>query len=192
MAFDGADIWILNSGDSVTELRASDGTNLKTVSVPPGAVSMAFDGANIWVASYKATGAVTEIQASTGEVLGSFLNDYVVDGGTPISIAFDGANMWVATDYEGEGVLKIQVSNGEVFGGLYGFVGLQGTFSADTIGMAFDGVNMWVTGFNELTAFRTSDLALLGNFSIWTQGAVAFDGANVWVACSFGCDVNKF
>jgi hypothetical protein len=50
VAFDGANIWVVNSNGTVTKLRASDGTNLGTFNVgasPGGGV--AFDGANIRV-----------------------------------------------------------------------------------------------------------------------------------------------
>jgi len=60
VAFDGANIWVTNSGSvSVTKLRASDGTVLGTYNVglnPRGAV---FDGANIWVVNYD-SGTVTK------------------------------------------------------------------------------------------------------------------------------------
>jgi DNA-binding beta-propeller fold protein YncE len=49
MAFDGANVWVANSGsNSVTKLLASTGAVLGTFTVgSPNYV--AFDGANIWV-----------------------------------------------------------------------------------------------------------------------------------------------
>jgi DNA-binding beta-propeller fold protein YncE len=50
VAFDGANIWVTNYGDStVTELRASDGATLGTFAVGSLPVGVAFDGVNIWV-----------------------------------------------------------------------------------------------------------------------------------------------
>jgi DNA-binding beta-propeller fold protein YncE len=56
VAFDGANIWVTNyalgSGNTVTKLRASDGTVLGTFTVGPvnsAPRGVAFDGANIWV-----------------------------------------------------------------------------------------------------------------------------------------------
>lgn len=50
IAFDGANLWVANNGsNNVTELRASDGTNLATFSVGTRPFGIAFDGANIWV-----------------------------------------------------------------------------------------------------------------------------------------------
>jgi DNA-binding beta-propeller fold protein YncE len=50
VAFDGANIWVANHDyNTVTKLRASDGTNLGTFAVGSGPYGVAFDGANIWV-----------------------------------------------------------------------------------------------------------------------------------------------
>jgi hypothetical protein len=62
IAFDGAYIWVANSGmgtvtsvansgmgGAVTRLRASDGTNWGTFTVGNQPRGIAFDGANIWV-----------------------------------------------------------------------------------------------------------------------------------------------
>jgi len=58
VAFDGANIWVINSDPlrcstcaSVLKLRASDGAVLGTFPVGSSPVGMVFDGANIWVAS---------------------------------------------------------------------------------------------------------------------------------------------
>jgi hypothetical protein len=51
LAYDGADIWVVNSnGNTITKLRASDGANLGTVTVGQYPEYLAFDGANVWVA----------------------------------------------------------------------------------------------------------------------------------------------
>jgi DNA-binding beta-propeller fold protein YncE len=52
MAFDGVNIWISNfASNTVTKLRAKDGTMLGTFAVGSNPVGLAFDGANIWVAN---------------------------------------------------------------------------------------------------------------------------------------------
>jgi hypothetical protein len=52
VAFDGANIWVANSGSNrVTKLRASDGKVLGTFATGLDPASVAFDGANIWVAN---------------------------------------------------------------------------------------------------------------------------------------------
>jgi hypothetical protein len=52
VAFDGANIWVSNTAsNSVTELRASDGTTLGTFLVGSQPQGVVFDGANIWLAN---------------------------------------------------------------------------------------------------------------------------------------------
>jgi len=52
IAFDGANIWVCSQGNNtVTKLRASDGTNLGAFPVGSVPEGMAFDGANVWVAN---------------------------------------------------------------------------------------------------------------------------------------------
>ena len=68
LAFDGANIWVAdNASNTVTTLRASDGT-CNSVANPPGSsvtacsfavgstpYGVAFDGANIWVTNYNSS-----------------------------------------------------------------------------------------------------------------------------------------
>ena len=71
MAFDGANMWVGNGGsNTVTKIRASDGTVLGTFGVGSGPNALAFDGANIWVAD-GSSNTVTKLSASTGATLGS-------------------------------------------------------------------------------------------------------------------------
>jgi len=72
VAFDGANIWVANEGgNSVTKLRANDGTNLGTFAVGTEPFGLAFDGANIWVAN-GISNTVTKLRASDGATLGTF------------------------------------------------------------------------------------------------------------------------
>lgn len=59
--------------------------------------------------------------------------------------------------------------------------------------MAFDGANVWVsTSGNYVAKLRTSDGAILGNFSAGNGTEnVAFDGANIWVAKVINNTVSK-
>ena len=66
MAFDGANIWVVNTGvdnngTTVTKLRANDGTVLGTFAAGAAPAGAAFDGANIWVADY-AGSAITKLR----------------------------------------------------------------------------------------------------------------------------------
>jgi DNA-binding beta-propeller fold protein YncE len=90
LAFDGADIWVANTGDgTVSKLRASDGKTLGTFGgISGNPYGVAFDGANIWVS----TGiSLAEFRASDGKKLGEFFAN-----GESTGVAFDGANIWVA------------------------------------------------------------------------------------------------
>jgi len=52
VAFDGANIWVTNTGNNtITELRASDGVILGTFRTGNFPIDAAFDGANIWTAN---------------------------------------------------------------------------------------------------------------------------------------------
>ena len=60
VAFDGANIWVTNSGSvSVTKLRASDRTVLGTYNVGLNPRGVVFDGTNIWVVNYD-SGTITK------------------------------------------------------------------------------------------------------------------------------------
>src|SRR5208283_1765621 len=83
IAFDGANIWVANSGsNTVTKIRASDGSLVGTYAVykPWG---IAFDGSNLWVTNHESK-SVTKLRARDGCQIGT----YKVDT-NPVGIAFD-------------------------------------------------------------------------------------------------------
>ena len=169
VAFDGANIWVVNSGDSTLhKLRASDGATLGKFNVG-ASYGVAFDGANIWATRYDDR--VAKVRASDGALLGT----YGV-GKSPFWLAFDGANIWVANEGENT-VSKLRASDGANLG----------TFTVNTapLGVACDGENIWVTtlGGNSVTKLRATDGTVLGTFAVGSQPyGVAFDGASIWVA----------
>jgi DNA-binding beta-propeller fold protein YncE len=70
VAFDGANIWVVNLGSStVTKLRAADGALLGTFHVGFSPQGIAFDGANIWVMN-NGDSTVTKLRASDGALVG--------------------------------------------------------------------------------------------------------------------------
>jgi DNA-binding beta-propeller fold protein YncE len=79
-----------SGGNSVTKLRASDGTTLGTFVVGSLPFGVVFDGTNIWVINSDSN-SVTEMRASDGKILGNF-----AVGHDPEGVASDGANIWVA------------------------------------------------------------------------------------------------
>ena len=65
----GTNVWIANDGgDSVTELRASDGSVIRTFAVGFSPESFAFDGTNVWVTNNRSK-SVTKMSGSGGEAV---------------------------------------------------------------------------------------------------------------------------
>jgi hypothetical protein len=180
ICFDGASIWVTNAGgDTVNELRASDGSLLGTYSVGDNPRGICFDGANIWVANQYSDN-VSKLRASDGSLLGT----YAV-GTDPNCICFDGANIWV-TNYSSDNVSKLRARDGS----------LLGTYAVGSrpLGVCFDGANIWVV--NSLSAtvskLRASDGVLLNNYVVgsWPK-YICFDGANIWVTNAGARNVSK-
>src|SRR5664279_342612 len=72
LAFDGANVWVANSGSAtVSKLRAADGANLGSFSVGLEPIALAFDGANVWVAN-EFDNTVSKLRAADGATLGTF------------------------------------------------------------------------------------------------------------------------
>jgi hypothetical protein len=119
----------------VTELRASDGVTLGTVTLLSGADTIAFDGANVWTVACGAN-TTTKIRVSDGAVVGTF-----PVGSCPGPIAFDGHSIWIAS-FANTGsrptLSKLRPSDGTIletyFGGGFGPEGIE-----------FDGASIWVT-----------------------------------------------
>ncbi len=178
LAFDGADIWVTNfGGNTVTEMRASDGAVLGTFTVGSNPNQAAFDGANIWVTNW-GSNTVSELRVADGSTLGTF-----PVGGRPQGIVFDGANIWV-TNTASNSVSKLRASDGTNLG----------TFpvGGSPLSLAFDGSNIWVTNFydNSITKLRASDGANLGTFQVGQEPVnVVFDGSRLWVTMGYGGEI---
>lgn len=131
IAFDGNNIWVANQSDNtVTKLRAINGTTVATFAVglaPSGAV---FDGSNIWVVNF-GDNTVTKLRASDGANLGTF-----AAGTRPLRIAFDGASVWITNNNASGTVTKLRASTGANLG----------TFAVGSFpeGVAYDGTHIWV------------------------------------------------
>ena len=177
-AFDGENIWIAhNHMDTVTKMRASDGTVLGTFAVGAAPQGVAFDGTNIWVANLNSNN-VTKIRASDGALLGT----YPVSG-TGNSVVFDGENIWVSNT-TGNRLTKLRPDGS-----------FLGTYSASAPrGLTFDGANIWTanSGANTVTKRRANDGALVGTYTVGNFPTdVAFDGRNIWVSNWNGGSVTK-
>jgi hypothetical protein len=217
VVFDGANIWVTVSPDTIIKLRASDGKMLGKFTVGGAPWWPAFDGENIWVPNFF-SGTLSKLRASDGKTLGTFPMD------SAIGTAFDGEAVWV-TNYGPNTATKVRPSDGKVLGvfpvgnapigvvfdGANIWVANQaaqtvsklrasdgktlGTFNVPGLpyGVAFDGANIWVTG-TYVVELRASDGAQVGWFwrGLSDTTGVAFDGANIWVAESLKNSVTKF
>jgi DNA-binding beta-propeller fold protein YncE len=94
-------VWITNShSNTVTKLRASDGSTLGTFPVGLTPSGIVFDGQSMWITNYRSS-TIMKMRISDGTVLGTFPT-----GSEPLVPAFDGANIWVPNS-EGNSVSKM-------------------------------------------------------------------------------------
>jgi hypothetical protein len=211
IAVDGAHVWVVSdplSGDgSVTELNASDGSWVRTLSGGrygfryPSAI--AADGTHIWVANDPETGdgeppqpgdgSVTELNASDGSWVRTLSgSNYGFD--FPSAIVADGTRVWVANPFsagDGGSVTELNASNGSLIwtasGGSYGF--------NDPSAVVRDGAHIWVTNrypagnggsVTELNASDGSWVQTLsgGCYDFDGPAGIAADGDHIWVVSS--------
>ena len=192
----GSHVWVANyAGASVTELNASNGTWVATLSGGryrfnlPAAI--AASGAHIWVANAGGK-SVTELNASTGTWVAT------LSGGRyrfndPQRVAVVGSHVWVA-NYAGASVTELNASNGSwvatLSGGRYGF-NTPGGIAADTTHIWV--ANVFGSSVTELNASTGSWVATLsgGRYGFDKPAAVAVAGGHVWVANYAGNSVTE-
>jgi DNA-binding beta-propeller fold protein YncE len=185
----GADVWVANYDNSVTELNESTGAVVRVISAPsygfdhPDAISA--DGTHVWVANggQEDGTSVTEINEANGALVKVHsAPNYELNG--PDAISSDGKNVWVANDGSLVGtVTQIDATTGALVQVLqaptYNFVNLTAISS--------DGVHVWVAGYNgTITELSATTGAFVQAFSDPSYGffepdAIISDGTNVWV-----------
>jgi uncharacterized protein (TIGR03437 family) len=172
--FDGTNIWVTNGG-SVTKLLASTGATLGIYNVGGIPFTVAFDGANIWVLNIDGSGAVTELQASTGALVATYFTFVGTPPPgailTPIGIAFGGDNMWVADSLTNT-LTKINDNPQAPFISPGGVVPLDGTTSTIQ-------PNGWVSIYGGNLAYGTTSWngnfpTSLGGVSVQINGKAAY------------------
>lgn len=206
IAYDGRHVWIAsdpgNGGGWVTELNASDGALIRTLSGArygfhyPAAI--AFDGTHIWVANDPQTGdgqtpkpgdgTVTELNASDGSWVRTLSGPgYGFD--FPSAIVVSGGDVWVANGL-GTSVTEVKASDGSVIrtlsGSRYGF----DSPSAITV----SGSHIWVvnagSGDNaSVTEFSAADGSWIrtlpwSRYSSNDPSGIAVVGGHIWVTTS--------
>jgi DNA-binding beta-propeller fold protein YncE len=117
----GADAWVVGSspttGRQLTELRGSNGDELRTVSAPsrtPWSAAVADDGTELWIVDTSGNG-VTELSAATGAAVRvTYGAPYELS--TPDAIAAIDGHVWVANEGDppavGESLLEFNATTG--------------------------------------------------------------------------------
>src|SRR5271169_3505275 len=88
--FDGQNIWVTISPNTISKLRASDGKVLGTFATGSAPWWPAFDGKNVWIPN-ASSGTVTVLRAYDGKVI------HTLQSPSAIGAAFDGENVWITT-----------------------------------------------------------------------------------------------
>jgi DNA-binding beta-propeller fold protein YncE len=107
IATDGTHVWVDNygrasTGDSVTELNASNGIRVRTLYGIKAPYSVAVQGGHVWVAN---GGSVTELNAANGSWVRT-LSGASYGFADPWAIAVDGTHVWVA-NHQGNSVTEL-------------------------------------------------------------------------------------
>jgi serine/threonine protein kinase len=188
-------LWVVNdTGNSVTELSASDGAWIRTVfgasygfNDPLGIVSA---GTGIWVTN--SGNSVTELSASDGAWMRTLSGPgYGLNG--PQGITSDGAHVWVANS-GGNSVTELSASDGAwmrtLSGPGYGF--------NSPLAIVADGPHIWVanSGGDSVTELDASDGSWVrtlshGSYGLNSPMAIVADGPHIWVANSGGDSVTE-
>ena len=140
IAFDGTNIWIIDSAVNKVFVMSPAGAVLNTFTIGSG-LSLAFDGTNIWIGNYAAN-TLTKMNLS-GTVLGTFAVNL------PSCLAFDGTYIWVAT-YNSTATLR-KLSVFTLSGSLLDSI--SNVFEP-IYSMAWDGASMWTQAFGANFIFR--------------------------------------
>ena len=172
---DSTHVWMVNlTAGTVTELDASDGSFVQTISGFGDPDSVSSDGTHVWVVnSFDRT--VTELDASDG----SFVQTIPVSGDA-LGISSDGTHVWIAGDNSPGTVTELDASDGSFVRTI-----AVGPFP-DAI--SSDGTHVWVansdqiTG-NSVTELDASDGSVVRTIPVGTvPDGVSSDGTHVWVA----------
>jgi len=216
VVFDGAHLWVANSGSrsvscipitntvsvaatrpvTVSQVSETD-TAIITRTVGAKPYYLAFDGNYVWVTN-RDDNTLSRLSARTC-ALSDEETDLQISNETessepdkslfdqPFGIAFDGQSMWVA-NRGGDWVSKIPATD-PVPASFPTF-----TVGANPYGVAFDGEHVWVAlnGEDKVAKLRASDGKPLGKYDVGHQPwGVAFDGTNIWVANNADGSITK-
>ena len=139
--YDGAHIWVTDSGAGTLLKLDSMGNVLQTVTVGTDPQIPVFDGTNIWVPNY-ADSSITVIQASTGNMVAMITSDGTNMLSNPTGATFDGERVLV-TNGSGLSVTVFKAAD-------LSFIANVATGFGKPTGPCSDGINFWVNTNNLL------------------------------------------
>lgn len=206
IADDGTHVWIANgAGDSVTELRAATGRLVRVArghegcpkGLECGPSGLVTDGTDVWVEDFTPGAAISELDASTGEVVGSIRAGA---NGLVSGMAYGGGHLWVAdlaSSVSADSISEIDPATDHVVKVLYPHkVRLRdGAYEYDASNfsdVAYSHGRLWVVssdldGNDAVTEFDATSGAEMRVIDRAADGfneptAIAADGSHVWVA----------
>jgi DNA-binding beta-propeller fold protein YncE len=132
--YDGANVWVTDTGAGTLLKLNSAGAILQTVTVGSSPSLPAFDGTKIWVPNIDSD-SVSVVRASSGAVLQTLTGNGL---GGPVAAAFDGQRVLV-TNQRGDSVSLWKAADLTALGSFP-----TGAVTAPN-GACSDGVNFWIT-----------------------------------------------
>ncbi len=169
---DGLDIWVANSGGTVSRVRASDGKLLETWTGALAATGVLVAIGRVFVTGEVGPGRLYQIDPS--QPAGAVTTVASNLGVNPQGIAFNGSRIWTS----GNGVVSIVTP-----GATIPWTVTTVTTGFDTpLGILYDGANIWVTNTTGALLKVDSTGAVLQTVPVGSGASFpAFDGANIWV-----------
>jgi hypothetical protein len=193
IASDATHVWVASSSNQVTELLASTGAVVQTISGPTFGLhdpdGLSSDGTDVWVAD-KGDNSVTELSASTGGLVHlTSPSAYGID--LPTALTSNGTDVWVAN------------ANGTVTELLASNATGVTTLSSPSYGfdhptaIANDGTSVWVANAAGNSVTQLSESGALvrviagAAYGFGAPRAIYSDGVRVWVANHSGRSVTE-
>jgi hypothetical protein len=173
---DGADIWVGNTGATVSRVRGSDGKLLETWTGAANASGVLVAMGRILVTGLTSPGNLYSIDPS--QAAGGVTTAASNLGNNTQSIAFDGARVWTANQ-GAPGSVSIVTPGATI---PWSVTTVTTGFSVP-IGALYDGTNVWITDFAAGTLLKLDSAgAILQTVTVETNPVIpVFDGTNIWV-----------
>ncbi len=171
---DGLDIWVADSGDTVSRVRGADGKLLETWTGATSAVGVLVAMGRVFVTGERNPGNLYRIDPS--QTAGAVTTVASSLGNGPLGIAFDGSRIWTAND----GASVSIVTPGAT---IPWTVTTVTTGFIHPRGILYDTANIWVadTTANTLVKLDSAGAVLQTVTAGGGPQFPAFDGGNIWV-----------